>query len=237
MSFDAPHGLIGVTRAIPLDELPRMLPWSAFRFAAATPAVDALEAARVHGEERRRLERDLHDGAQQRLVSLSVQLSRLGLRLEPGSEEASILAAAQAELRASLAELRDLAHGLHPSVLTDHGLEAALQATCTRAPVPVRLVFDVERTLPSPVEVTAYYFVSEALTNVAKYAQADTASVFVTVIDGALVIAVADDGIGGAMLGSGLQERLAVLGGTLSVDSPPGCGTTLRAEIPLCVGL
>ena len=159
MSFRAERGLIGVTRAIPLDELPRTLPWSAFRFAAATPAMDALEAARVHGEERRRLERDLHDGAQQRLVSLSVQLSRLGLRLEPGSEEASILAAAQSELRASLAELRDLAHGLHPSVLTDHGLEAALEGTCTRAPLPVRLVFDVPRALPSPVEVTAYYFV------------------------------------------------------------------------------
>jgi signal transduction histidine kinase len=237
MSFRPERGLIGVTRAIPLDEFPRMLPWSAFRFAAVTPAIDALEAARVHGEERRRLERDLHDGAQQRLVSLSVQLSRLALRLSPGSEEAGILAAAQSELRASLAELRDLAHGLHPSVLTDHGLEAALQATCTRTPVPVRLLVDVGRALPSPVEVTAYYFVCEALTNVAKYAQADTASVFVTVIDGALVISVADDGVGGALLGPGLSERLAVLGGTLSVDSPPGVGTTLRAEIPLCVGL
>jgi signal transduction histidine kinase len=237
MSFDAPHGLIGVTRAIALDELPRMLPWTTFRFAAANPSVDAFEAARVHSEERRRLERDLHDGAQQRLVSLSVQLSRLALRLESGSEEASILATAQGELRASLAELRDLAHGLHPSVLTDHGLEAALDATCARAPLPVRLVFDVARTLPSPVEITAYYFVCEALTNVAKYADASAASVFVTVIDGALVISVADDGVGGAALGPGLSGRLAVLGGTLAVDSPVGVGTTLRAEIPLCVGL
>jgi len=232
MSFRVERRLIGVTRAISLEELP------ALRFAAAvTPALEPLEAARVHGEERRRLERDLHDGAQQRLVSLSVQLSRLALRLEPGSEAASILSAAQSELRASLAELRDLAHGLHPSVLTDHGLEAALDATCTRAPVPVRLVFDVHRALPSPVEVTAYYFVCEALTNVPKYAQAETASVFVTVIDGALVISVADDGVGGATLGSSLPDRLAVLGGTLSVDSPAGFGTTLRAEIPLCVGL
>jgi signal transduction histidine kinase len=206
------------------------------RFAAAAP-VDALEAERLHREERRRLERDLHDGAQQRLVSLSVQLSRLALRLEPGSEEASILAAAQSELRASLGDLRDLAHGLHPSVLSDHGLEAALDATCARSPVPVRLVFDVARTLPSPVELTAYYFVCEALTNVAKYAQAEAASVFVTVIDGALVISVADDGIGGASLGPALSERLAVLGGSLVVDSPAGVGTTLRAEIPLCVGL
>jgi len=191
----------------------------------------------VYGEERRRLERDLHDGAQQRLVSLSVQLSRLALRLEPGSAEAEILAAAQGELRASLAELRDLAHGLHPSVLSDHGLEAALDAVGARSPVPVRLVFDVERALPTPVEVTAYYFVCEALTNVAKYARAESASVFVTVIDGALVISVADDGVGGALLGPGLSERLAILGGTLAVDSPIGVGTTLRAEIPLCVGL
>jgi signal transduction histidine kinase len=230
MSFRAPHGLIGVTA---LHELP----WTAMRFAVGAPSVDALEVARVHREERRRLERDLHDGAQQRLVSLSVQLSRLALRLDPASEEASILAVAQSELRASLGELRDLAHGLHPSVLSDHGLETALEATCTRSPVPVRLVFDVARALPSPVELTAYYFVSEALTNVAKYAQADAASVFVTVIDGALVISVADDGVGGAVLGPGLSERLAILGGTLTVDSPVGVGTTLRAVIPLCVGL
>jgi signal transduction histidine kinase len=213
------------------------LPWTSFRFAATTTPVDAFALARVHDEERRRLERDLHDGAQQRLVSLSVQLSRLALRLEPGSEEASILAAAQGELRASLAELRDLAHGLHPSVLTDLGLEAALSSTCTRAPLPVRLVFDVGRALPRPVEVAAYYFVCEALTNVAKYADAETASVFVTVIDGALVISVADDGAGGASLGPGLCERLAALGGSVAVDSPLGVGTTLRAEIPLCVGL
>jgi signal transduction histidine kinase len=230
MSFGGPHGLIGVSA---LHELP----WSAIRFAAAAPPMDAFEVARVHDAERRRLERDLHDGAQQRLVSMSVQLSRLALRLRPGSEEAAILAAAQDELRASLAELRDLAHGLHPSVLTDHGLEAALDATAARAPLPVRLVFDVGRALPSPVEVAAYYFVCEALTNVAKYARAQSASVFVTVIDGALVISVADDGIGGAVLGPGLSERLAVLGGILAVDSPAGVGTTLRAEIPLCVGL
>jgi signal transduction histidine kinase len=226
-----------VTQAITLDELPRMLPLCAARFARATPAPEALEAARVHGEERRRLERDLHDGAQQRLVTLSIQLSRLALRLEPGSEEAQLLGGAQTELRASLAELRALAHGLHPSVLSDHGLEAALQATCARSTVPVRLLFDVERALPEPVEVASYYFVCEALTNVAKYARADSASVFATVIDGALVISVADDGVGGASPGPGLSERVAVLGGTLSVDSPAGMGTTVRAEIPLCVGL
>jgi signal transduction histidine kinase len=232
--------------AISLDELPRYLPWSPARFRRSPPAARetslAIEAARLHGEERRRLERDLHDGAQQRLVSLSVQLSRLALRLEAGSEEASLLAAAQSELRASLADLRDLAHGLHPSVLTDYGLEAALQATCTRASLPVRLVFDVPRALPAPVEIAAYYLVCEALTNVAKYARASGADVFVSVVDGVLAVSVVDDGAGGADPGAGsglrgLSERLAVLGGSLRVDSPAGAGTTLCAEIPLCVGL
>jgi signal transduction histidine kinase len=252
------------THAIQLDELARVLPWRSARFPARVQGADsgfspdeaptrdeqagpmvadttlALEAARLHGEERRRLERDLHDGAQQRLVSLSVQLSRLAMRLEPGSEEAALLASAQSELRASLSELRDLAHGLHPSILTDYGLEAALQATCTRAPLPVRLVFDVERALPAPVELAVYYLVCEALTNVAKYAAASCASVFATVVDGALVVSVADDGVGGVAEGTGLRglsERLAVLGGELSIDSPVGVGTTLRAQIPLCVGL
>ncbi len=233
----------GATQAaIALDELGSALPFCGRRFQRSIqPAPEAslaLEAARLHGEERRRLERDLHDGAQQRLVSLSVQLSRLALRLPAGSEEADLLAGAQSELRASLAELRDLAHGLHPSVLSDYGLEAALQATCTRATVPVRLVYDVARTLPAPVGVAAYYLVCEALTNVAKYARADAATVFVTVADGILEVTIADDGIGGADGACGAaRERLAVLGGTLHVDSPLGFGTTLRAEIPLCVGL
>jgi signal transduction histidine kinase len=202
----------------------------------------ALEAARMYGEERRRLERDLHDGAQQRLVSLSLQLSRLALRLPAESEEARLLATAQAELRASLAELRDLAHGLHPAVLTDYGLEAALQAACTRAPIPVRLIFDVDRGLPTPVEVAVYYLACEALTNVAKYAHARSAVVDVAVDDGTLVVEIADDGIGGAdaSCGSGLRglaERLSVLGGELEVSSPCGVGTTLRACVPLCVAV
>jgi signal transduction histidine kinase len=205
-------------------------------------AMLALDVARLHAEERRRLERDLHDGAQQRLVSLSVQLSRLALRLPADSEEAALLAAAHAELRASLADLRDLAHGLHPAVLTDYGLEAALQATCTRAPLPVRLVFDVARRVPAPVELAAYYVVCEALTNVAKYADAEGAVVEVTVAGGSLVVEVADDGVGGADVDagsglSGLVERVRMLGGSLSIVSRAGLGTTLCASIPLCVGL
>jgi signal transduction histidine kinase len=204
-------------------------------------ATVAMDLAQLHAEERRRLERDLHDGAQQRLVSLSVQLSRRALRLPAGSEEADLLAAAHAELRASLAELRDLAHGLHPAVLTDYGLEAALQAVCTRAPLPVQLVFDVARGVPAPVELAAYYVVCEALTNVAKYADASGAVVEVAVAFGRLVVEVADDGIGGAdVSGSGLRglaDRVRTLGGDLEVSSRAGLGTTLRASIPLCVGL
>jgi signal transduction histidine kinase len=201
---------------------------------AALAYCGARRFARLHNDERRRLERDLHDGAQQRLVSLSVSLSRLALRLPPGSEEAALLAAAQSELRVSLAELRDLAHGLHPSVLSDYGLEAALQAACTRAPLPVRLLFEVPRALEEPLEVAVYYFVCEALTNVAKHACATFASVYVGIVHGALVVSVADDGVGGACDGFGaLRDRVAVLGGTLLVDSPPGVGTTLRAALPL----
>jgi signal transduction histidine kinase len=198
------------------------------RFARPAPA---LEAARLHGEERRRLERDLHDGAQQRLVSLSVQLSRLALRLAPGSEEAALLRQAQAELRTSLSELRDLAHGLHPSVLTDYGLETALQAACARA--SARLLFEALDELPAPVEVAVYYFVCEALTNVTKHASASFASVYVGVVNDALVVSVADDGVGGACSGlSALRERISAVGGTLLVDSPAGVGTTLRASVP-----
>jgi signal transduction histidine kinase len=217
------------------------IPRCAMRF-RRPPEPPALEAARVLGEERRRLERDLHDGAQQRLVSLSLQLSRLALRLPEGSPEAELLAAAQAELRASLADLRDLAHGLHPAVLTGYGLEAALQASCTRAPLPVRLVFDVDRGLPAPVEVGVYYLVCEALTNVAKYAHAGCAAVHVVVEDGALMVEIADDGIGGADLSAGtglrgLAERVHLLGGALEVESSLGEGTTVRAAIPLCVAV
>jgi signal transduction histidine kinase len=200
------------------------------RFARPAPA-PALEAARVHGEERRRLERDLHDGPQQRLVSLSVHLSRLALRLEPGSEEAALVARAQAELRASLSELRDLAHGLHPSVLSDYGLEAALQAACHRA--SARLLFEARDDLPTPVEVAVYSFVCEALTNVAKHASASFASVYVGVVDDAVVVSVVDDGVGGAYTGSAtLRERISAVGGTLLVDSPAGVGTTVRACVP-----
>jgi signal transduction histidine kinase len=197
-------------------------------------AARALAAADT---ERRRLERDLHDGAQQRLVSLSIQLHLLGTRLAPGSEAERLLAAAQEELATSLKELRELAHGLHPAVLSERGLAAALASVANRASLPVDLTVELEERLPEPIEVAAYYLASEALTNVAKHAQAATARVTVACENTRVVVEIADDGVGGADLaGSGLRglaDRVAALGGRLRVSSPRAGGTRLRAEIPV----
>ena len=187
--------------------------------------------------ERRRLERDLHDGAQQRLVGLGLQLGMLAGRLDPGSEASRLLAGARIELEASLKELRDIARGLHPAVLSCGGLGAALEALATRAPVPVRIVGAVEERPPAPVEVAAYYVVCESLTNVAKYAHAATVTVRVARQDDKLVVEVADDGVGGAdaARGSGLcglEARVEALGGRLHICSPPGGGTIVRAVLP-----
>jgi signal transduction histidine kinase len=187
--------------------------------------------------ERRRLERDLHDGAQQRLVSLGLQLALLATQLAPGSEASRLLAGAREELAASLKELREIARGLHPAVLTCGGLGAALEALATRAPVPVRIVGEVQQRAPAPVEVAAYYVVCESLTNVAKYAQAATVTVSVARENCLLVVEVADDGIGGAEPSrgsglSGLEARVEALGGRLTVSSPPGGGTVVRAVLP-----
>ena len=187
--------------------------------------------------ERRRLERDLHDGAQQRLVALGLQLGLLASRLEPESEASRLLAGARRELAASLKELRDIARGLHPAVLSCGGLGAALEALATRAPVPVRIVGEVEQRPPAPVEIAAYYVVCESLTNVAKYARAANVTVRVARQGRELVVEVADDGIGGAdaARGSGLrglEARVGALGGRLHVSSPPGGGTRVRAVLP-----
>jgi signal transduction histidine kinase len=193
-----------------------------------------LEAAQG---ERRRLERDLHDGAQQRLVALNLELSMLEARLRDDPETRSAVAGARAELAQSLGELRELARGLHPAVLTGHGLSVALDSLAARAPVPVRLDVVLDGRLPEPVEVAAYFLVAEALTNVAKYAHASAASVAVSQANGDVVVEVADDGIGGATMDggsglSGLADRVAALGGHLRVESPAGEGTRMRAEIP-----
>jgi signal transduction histidine kinase len=185
---------------------------------------------------RRRLERDLHDGAQSRLVALALLLRSARRRAGEDAELAALLDRAQEELRTSLAELRELARGIHPAVLTERGLAPALQSLVARAPVPVTVEACAAR-LPGPVESAAYFVVSEALANVAKYAGATHASVTVEQTNGTLTVEVADDGVGGADLarGSGLrglEDRLAALDGTLSLESPSGRGTRLRAKIP-----
>jgi signal transduction histidine kinase len=193
---------------------------------------------RIGLEERRRLERDLHDGAQQRLVSmaLNMRLARDRLRDDPASAE-RLLDGAAGELEAALEELRELARGIHPAVLSDRGLDTALETLARRAPVPVELGALPHERLPEAIELAAYFVVAEALTNVAKYAEASHATVNVERHNGRLLVEVADDGVGGAdpENGTGLRglaDRLAVIEGRLEVDSTPGSGTTIRARIP-----
>jgi signal transduction histidine kinase len=199
----------------------------------------ASRARLVHAGDaaRRRLERDLHDGAQARLVGLALLLRTARMRAADDPELAGLLDRAQEDLQTSLAELRELARGIHPAVLTDRGLEPALEALVSRVPVPVTVQAGVAGRLPAPVESAAYFVVSEALANVAKYAMATEASVLVRRENGRVIVDVRDDGVGGADVsrGSGLRglaDRVAALDGTLSVDSPSGRGTRLRAEIP-----
>jgi len=187
---------------------------------------------------RRQLERNLHDGAQQRLVALSVQLRLIESKLRQDPDAAAaLLAGSRTELAQALEELRELARGIHPAVLTDRGLGPALESLVGRAPFPVELDVPFER-LPPAVEAAAYYVVAEALTNVAKYAQASSAVVRVIQDDEMLAVYVSDDGVGGAdaALGSGLRglvDRVEALDGTLRIASPSGGGTTVHATIPL----
>jgi PAS domain S-box-containing protein len=188
--------------------------------------------------ERRRLERNLHDGAQQRLVATSLSVRLAANRAGDDQQLHAMLDRAGEELALALEELRELARGLHPAVLSDHGLNAALQTLADRAPVPVLVdvALDDER-LPEPVEAAAYYVVAEALTNMAKHARASEAHVRVQRADGHALVEVADDGVGGADAkgGSGLcglVDRVEALGGRLTVISPAGAGTRVRAELP-----
>ncbi|HEU4977443.1 MAG TPA: sensor histidine kinase [Solirubrobacteraceae bacterium] len=188
--------------------------------------------------ERRRLERDLHDGAQQRLVALSLQLGLARRKLQAAPDDAgTMLDAAREELLQALAELRELARGIHPAVLTDRGLGAALHVLADRTPVPVDVEQVPDERLPAPVEAAAYFVVAESLTNVARYAQASQASVRVARDDGYVAVEIQDDGVGGADLhkGTGLRglaDRLDALDGHLRIHSPPGWGTLVRADIP-----
>lgn len=196
--------------------------------------VRVLEAGR---RERQRLERDLHDGAQQRLVALSLELGLLreGLSTDPDLKQR--LGRAKDEVSASLEELRDVAHGIYPAVLGGHGLAVALESLVARAAVPVELVIDLDGRQPEGAEVAAYYVVSEALTNIDKHACASAATVRVSRSAGALIVEVTDNGIGGVdpRDGSGLHglaDRVQALGGELSTESAAGGGTRIYAEIP-----
>lgn len=189
-------------------------------------------------EERRRIERDIHDGAQQRLVALALELRsaqrRLGEDVDPELDQ--LLASAADELQVAVDELRELAHGIHPGILVQGGLAAALESLAGRSPVPVTVDATQER-LPPAVEGTAYFVASEALANVAKHAAASKASIRATRVNGTLVIEIEDDGVGGAAArdGSGLRglaDRVEALGGRLRIESPPGAGTRIVGEIP-----
>ncbi len=234
-----------------LDDEPRLLG------GVAAAAGIALENARLHAElrarldelrgsrarvfeagrkERQRLERNLHDGAQQRLIALSLELSLLEAQIHDQGVSRG-LGDARREIATSLEELREIARGIHPAVVTGHGLDVALEQLTARATVPVRLTVDVDGRLPESLEVAAYYVVSESLANLGKHALASAASVMVRQDDGEVVIEVVDDGIGGADTeqGSGLRglaDRIEALDGRLRIWSPSGGGTRVRAEIP-----
>jgi signal transduction histidine kinase len=194
--------------------------------------------AQATDTERRRIERDLHDGTQQRLVSIAMSLGLLETKLPGHTDAAQTLVRETREaLTLALAELRELTHGIHPPLLTERGLPAALDELCRRAGIPTRLDVTIDRRLPDPIETAAYFLVSEALTNAAKHSHGTEIRVFASYRGQRLTIEIGDDGIGSATPagGSGLRglaDRIEALGGRLTISSPPGQGTTLRAEIP-----
>ena len=205
--------------------------------------VDTLEATRAAAVESadaqlRRLERDLHDGAQHRLAYIAMELDRARAKLSDDPDNASeLLGRAHEESKRAMAELRDLVRGIHPSVLTDRGLDAAVSGLAERCPVPVDVDVRLERRPPGAIETAAYYVIAEALTNVAKHADPRRAAVEVAQIGGRLVIEVRDDGHGGAARtpGSGLEglaQRVEALDGSLTVSSPVGGPTVIRAQLP-----
>jgi signal transduction histidine kinase len=200
-----------------------------------TGAVDAADA------ERRRLERDLHDGTQQRLVALAMNLGLARVQVQTAEQAHQALAEAHEDAKAALAELRNLIRGLHPAVLEDRGLDAALSGIAARMPIPVRLTVDLPRRPPATIEAVAYFVVSEGLTNIAKHAQASQAEVVVQRVGDRLHIIVSDDGVGGADPArgtglAGLAKRAASVDGTFEIASPPGGPTLITVDLP-CVRL
>jgi signal transduction histidine kinase len=193
--------------------------------------VDAADA------ERRRLERDLHDGTQQRLVSLAINLGMARAQVSTAEEARQAIADAHEEAKSALAELRDQIRGLHPAVLEDRGLDAALSGVTARMPIPVRLTVDLPRRPAPVIEAVAYFVVSEGLANIVKHAQASQAEVVVSRAGDRLHIIVSDDGAGGADPSrgtglTGLAKRAASVDGTFEIVSPPGGPTLLTVDLP-----
>ncbi|MFF8773035.1 sensor histidine kinase [Kitasatospora sp. NPDC015120] len=220
-------GLLGPSRAQRLQERVDQLAVS------RTDLIEAVDA------ERRRIERDLHDGTQQRLVSLAVNLGlAMATRPDLSSDAREVIARAHLEAKEAIAELNDLVRGLHPAVLEDRGLDAALSGLAARTPLPVRLRVDLEERVAPRVESVAYFVISEALTNATKHAKAMRAEVMVRQVGEVLRVRVTDDGLGGADAAGtglvGLAKRVGSLDGAFHVSSPAGGPTTITAELP-CV--
>jgi signal transduction histidine kinase len=218
-----------------------LAPDEATRLAARVTELQVSRDASVESSagELRRIERDLHDGAQQRLVSLAMNLGMAKERLRESDDEHAreLVGAAHDEAKQAIAELRDLVRGIHPAVLTDRGLDAAVSALVARCPVPVHLDTDLPRRLPQSLEATAYFVVAEALTNVAKHSRASTATVRLVERDQTLLVEVYDNGVGGAdeTAGGGLRglrDRVAGVEGRLRIASPLGGPTVLSVELP-----
>ncbi|MFB4313168.1 sensor histidine kinase [Actinomadura sp. 21ATH] len=202
-----------------------------------------LQASRARGVdaaefERRRIERDLHDGAQQRLLAVAMDIGRARAKLDEDPEGArALIEQAHSGTKEAISELRDLARGIYPAILTDRGLDPALSGLAGRAPVPVEVDVDLPERPPAAVESIAYFIVAEALANIAKYARATRATVRVAREDSWVVVEVADNGVGGAVARAkgglaGLADRAATIDGMLTVDSPPGGPTVIRADLP-----
>lgn len=225
LDIRAARALLGPSRA---DELEHQVEHLTQTRAGVVDAADA---------ERRRLERDLHDGTQQRLVSLAINLGMARAQASTADEARQAIAEAHEEAKAALAELRDLIRGLHPAVLEDRGLDAALSGVAARMPIPVRLTVDMPRRPAPVIEAVAYFVVSEGLANIAKHAQASQAEIIVQRAGDRLHIIVSDDGAGGAdpVRGTGLiglRKRAESVDGTLDISSPPGGPTLLTVDLP-----
>ena len=225
LDVNAARALLGPSRAEELEHRVEHLTQT------RAGVVDAADA------ERRRLERDLHDGTQQRLVSLAMNLGMARAQAETTEEAHQAIAEAHEEAKAALAELRDLIRGLHPAVLEDRGLDAALSGVAARMPIPVRVTVDLQRRPAPVIEAVAYFVVSEGLANIAKHAQASQAEVFVQRAGDRLHVIISDDGVGGADPArgtglTGLARRASSVDGTFEIDSPPGGPTLLTVDLP-----